>query len=162
MASTSEETTAPTHENDSALLQRQRRMSQAFDEGHDADIPSGEGYILDAEGEKKRRASIAEKRRKSDATREVSTAGSIAERDTDIEKAGAGVENPVNKDSDDDDPNVVWWDDNDPEHPYNWPRWRTLTNIVLISAMTFLTPLASCKISALNIESRTSGILTMS
>ena len=44
------------------------------------------------------------------------------------------------------DPNVVWWDkDNDPEHPYNWPRWRTVSNCFLISAMTFLTALASCK-----------------
>ena len=44
------------------------------------------------------------------------------------------------------DPNVVWWDeDNDPEHPYNWPRWRTMSNCFLISAMTFLTALASCK-----------------
>ena len=44
------------------------------------------------------------------------------------------------------DPNVVWWDkDSDPEHPYNWPRWRTMSNCFLISAMTFLTALASCK-----------------
>lgn len=44
------------------------------------------------------------------------------------------------------DPNVVWWDkDNDPEHPYNWPRWRTMSNCFLISAMTFLTAIASCK-----------------
>jgi hypothetical protein len=43
-------------------------------------------------------------------------------------------------------PNVVWWDqDDDPEHPYNWPRWRTISNCFLISAMTFLTALASCK-----------------
>ena len=44
------------------------------------------------------------------------------------------------------DPNVVWWDKNhDLEHPYNWPRWRTVSNCFLISAMTFLTALASCK-----------------
>ena len=44
------------------------------------------------------------------------------------------------------DSSVVWWDkDKDPEHPYNWPRWRTLSNCFLISAMTFLTALASCK-----------------
>ncbi|KAJ5113437.1 bicyclomycin resistance protein [Penicillium angulare] len=42
------------------------------------------------------------------------------------------------------DPNLVWWDkDNDAEHPYNWPRWRTQSNCFLISAMTFLTALAS-------------------
>ena len=34
-------------------------------EGHDADIPSNEGYILDERGELKRRQSIASHRRKS-------------------------------------------------------------------------------------------------
>ncbi|GKT55778.1 major facilitator superfamily transporter [Colletotrichum tofieldiae] len=28
--------------------------------------------------------------------------------------------------------NVVWWDgDGDPEHPYNWPAWRTRLNCAL-------------------------------
>ncbi|EED16634.1 bicyclomycin resistance protein, putative [Talaromyces stipitatus ATCC 10500] len=42
------------------------------------------------------------------------------------------------------DPNVIWWDqDEDPEYPYNWPRWLSMSNCFLISAMTFLTALAS-------------------
>ncbi|KAI0968594.1 putative bicyclomycin resistance protein [Xylaria arbuscula] len=41
------------------------------------------------------------------------------------------------------DPNIVGWDPKDPEHPYSWPRGRTRLNLVLISGMTFLTPLAS-------------------
>lgn len=45
-----------------------------------------------------------------------------------------------------DDGNIVWWDGvNDPENPFNWPTWRKLVNCVLISALTFVTPLASCK-----------------
>lgn len=48
-------------------------------------------------------------------------------------------------DSDSSDDNVVWWDgDNDPENPYNWPQWRKSLNCILISALTFITPLASC------------------
>ncbi|KAI0105033.1 major facilitator superfamily domain-containing protein [Nemania sp. FL0031] len=39
--------------------------------------------------------------------------------------------------------NVVDLDPVDPEHPYNWPPWRTRLNLTLISCMTFLTPLAS-------------------
>ncbi|KAH6609038.1 hypothetical protein Trco_002384 [Trichoderma cornu-damae] len=42
------------------------------------------------------------------------------------------------------DENTVWWDgDNDPENPYNWPAWLKVLNCVLISALTFITPLAS-------------------
>ncbi|UKZ64906.1 uncharacterized protein TrAtP1_006112 [Trichoderma atroviride] len=43
-----------------------------------------------------------------------------------------------------DDENIVWWDgDNDPDNPYNWPRWRKVLNCVLISCLAFITPLAS-------------------
>ncbi|PNP46058.1 hypothetical protein TGAM01_v200351 [Trichoderma gamsii] len=43
-----------------------------------------------------------------------------------------------------DDDNTVWWDgDNDPDNPYNWPRWRKVLNCVLISCLAFITPLAS-------------------
>lgn len=45
---------------------------------------------------------------------------------------------------DNNDPNVVWWDgDDDPENPYNWPTWRKVANCVIISFLTFVTPLAS-------------------
>lgn len=49
-------------------------------------------------------------------------------------------------DDDDRDPNVVWWDgENDPDHPFNWSSWKTFSNIALISALTFVSPLASCE-----------------
>jgi hypothetical protein len=41
------------------------------------------------------------------------------------------------------DADVIWWKDEDPKHPYNWPRWQTVSNCSLITAMTFLTALAS-------------------
>ncbi|KAM5352814.1 hypothetical protein ACJ41O_005536 [Fusarium nematophilum] len=42
------------------------------------------------------------------------------------------------------DDNLVWWDGpSDPENPYNWPAWLKYTNCGLISALTFVTPLAS-------------------
>ncbi|KAJ2981202.1 hypothetical protein NQ176_g2183 [Zarea fungicola] len=44
-----------------------------------------------------------------------------------------------------DDDNVVFWDgDDDPQNPYNWKTWVKVFNCVLISALTFVTPLASC------------------
>lgn len=40
---------------------------------------------------------------------------------------------------------VVFWDgDDDPQNPYNWKTWVKVFNCVLISALTFVTPLASC------------------
>ncbi len=40
-------------------LERRRSIALAVAEGHDADIPSSEGYVLDERGEAKRRRSIA-------------------------------------------------------------------------------------------------------
>ncbi|KAI0434030.1 putative bicyclomycin resistance protein [Xylaria sp. FL1042] len=48
-----------------------------------------------------------------------------------------------NSASNDQEANVLSWDEDDPEHPYQWPAWRTRLNLTLISCMTFLTPLAS-------------------
>ncbi|RFU35507.1 hypothetical protein B7463_g796, partial [Scytalidium lignicola] len=42
------------------------------------------------------------------------------------------------------DVNLVWWDgDDDPENPYNWPTWRKILNCGLVSALSFVAPLAS-------------------
>ena len=50
-----------------------------------------------------------------------------------------------NLDSTSDDENTVFWDsDTDPHNPYNWPTWLKVLNCVLISTLTFVTPLASC------------------
>ncbi|KAF7561454.1 hypothetical protein G7046_g2679 [Stylonectria norvegica] len=113
---------------------REARTKEAIDEGHDADIPSKFGYILDEAGERKRRASIS--RRNSMA---------LASDGIDLEKhTHGGVSSGGGDDDDDDDSNVVWWDsDSDPQNPYNWARWRKLLNCVLISSLTFVTPLAS-------------------
>jgi hypothetical protein len=44
------------------------------------------------------------------------------------------------------DPNIVWWDGpDDPQNPMNWPRWKRAGNVALISMLTFVAPLASCK-----------------
>lgn len=43
--------------------------------------------------------------------------------------------------------NLVDWDgQDDPECPYNWPRWRIMTNASILSVMTFLVPLTSCEL----------------
>ncbi|KAI2605568.1 bicyclomycin resistance protein [Hypoxylon sp. NC1633] len=153
MASSIASTTAGTptdgeHDNDSsdARLQLRRKISQAVDEGHDADIPSSEGFVLTEDEELRRRRSITERRRNS-----IASKRSRADHD-DVEKANApdaptssSFKDVDDVDDDDDlDPNVVWWNGpDDPDNPYNWPTWRKLLNCGLISAMTFIAPLAS-------------------
>lgn len=47
--------------------------------------------------------------------------------------------------------NVIFWDgDNDPANPYNWPSWRKVLNCVLVSSLTFLTPLGSCTLPVID------------
>ncbi|KAI5923978.1 bicyclomycin resistance protein [Camillea tinctor] len=125
-------------------LELKRKTSQAIDEGHDADIPSSEGYILNQEGELRRLQSIADQRRKSESAARRSNVNV----DRDVEKGGLDGANSSggnNSGGDDEqDENVVWWDGpDDPENPYNWPLWRKLMNCGFISAMTFVSPLAS-------------------
>ncbi|KAH8906398.1 bicyclomycin resistance protein [Coniochaeta sp. PMI_546] len=134
-------------------LDRQRTVEQAFDEGHDADIPSDIGYVLDEAGEQKRRQSLAERRRNSLARKRshADDEKSRRDRDHDLEK---GIETAADgaklKDEDEggttseDEANIVWWDGpDDPQNPYNWPTWRKVVNCAVISALTFVTPLAS-------------------
>ncbi|KAI1314110.1 cycloheximide resistance protein [Xylaria venustula] len=114
--------------------QLERKMSQAVEEGHDADTPSSAGYILDKEGERKRLQSIEHQRRHS---------GAIAQQHTnDIEK-GLPADQATTNDKEED-PNIVWWDgEDDPENPYNWPTARKILNVGCVSFQTFISPLAS-------------------
>ncbi|KAM0245868.1 hypothetical protein ACHAQJ_010426 [Trichoderma viride] len=71
-------------------------------------------------------------------TRDSDDAANIATNDA--EKQIYIVQDAVSSD----DENIVWWDgDDDAENPYNWPTWRKVLNTVLISCLTFITPLAS-------------------
>ncbi|RYC59851.1 hypothetical protein CHU98_g6370 [Xylaria longipes] len=118
-------------------LQLERKTSQAIDEGHDADIPSSAGYVLDREGELKRLQSIeSQRRRQSGATAEHTN--------HDIEKGDTSKQTTAD-DDDENDPNVVWWDgEDDPENPYNWTTTRKVLNTGCVSFQTFISPLASC------------------
>jgi hypothetical protein len=102
-------------------------------EGHDVDIPSNEGYILDAQGELKRRQSIALSHKASRKSTERNGNGA-----KDVEKAGEEVS------TEEDDSNTVWWDGpDDPANPLNFKPWMKILNITLVSAICFVTPLGS-------------------
>lgn len=126
-------------------LQRQKTIEQAAAEGHDADIPSDIGYVLDAAGEEKRRKSIAEQRRLSLARKRSQTYSSNRDTEKGTE-TGADTASEAKADAavPEDEANIVWWDgDNDPANPYNWPRWQKALNCVFVSLLTLITPLGS-------------------
>ena len=111
----------------------------AVQEGHDADIPTNEGTVkqhytqdgthslttgltpvIDKDVEKHREASI-------------SAASSIPSLDEEKNIGDIPVES-----------NEVWWEgDDDPQNPMNWSSFRKWGAISVVSAITFLTPLAS-------------------
>jgi len=128
-------------QNERIALQRQRSITQAVDEGHDADIPSDVGYILDEDGERRRRAIIQEQRRNSFAKKQRRTESRREEQpgSMSLEKDFETTENFLS----DDELNVVNWEENDPENPYNWSGWYKFLNCFFVSALTLLAPLGS-------------------
>ena len=107
-------------------------------EGHDVDTPSNEGYVLDENGESRRRQSIARaalSRKASHASRRSETPNGAAR--TDLEKGREEI-------AAEEDSNVVFWDClSDPSNPLNFGKWRKVLNIALVSALCFVTPLGS-------------------
>ncbi|TEY81031.1 hypothetical protein BOTCAL_0035g00240 [Botryotinia calthae] len=101
-------------------------------EGHDADIASNEGYILDANEDIERKQNIA-------LHRKVLKAPEVhAPASDDVEKSSR------ENDTGELDPSVIWWDGPDePENPMNWKGWMKFSNCFLVSAICFVTPLAS-------------------
>lgn len=145
-ASTSTEVTDTEKQPDDEAVhdpERDMKIETAYAEGHDADIPSSAGYVLDEQSELKRQRSIADQRSlalsKSASHRRSLGAGG----DDDLEKGHS----PGGSNEGDEtvgDPHIVWWDsDTDPANPYNWPTWRKVVNCFLVSLLTFITPLAS-------------------
>jgi hypothetical protein len=109
------------------VSKREELVELAMQEGHDADIPSNEGFIspnsptftLDNDIEK-------------DAGKEISI------RTRSRTSLDSAPEDPGEQQ------NVVWWDgENDPQNPMNWPSFRSWSLITIVSMVTFLTPLGS-------------------
>lgn len=112
---------------------KEEKLALAVYEGHDADIPSNEGYILDERAELKRQQSIVSQRKHAETLHDSKNITKV-----DIEKSsdeGSTTE---------EDPNIVWWDGpDDPENPLNHKPWRKTWTMGLVSGICFVTPLAS-------------------
>jgi multidrug resistance protein len=96
----------------------------AYEEGHDADLPTNLA------------ASVAAADPSSDAEK-------AAYADEQHRSAGGSTKEDEDAAAD---PNEVWWDepaDRDPQNPMNWPSWKKWSQIAVLSYITFITPLAS-------------------
>jgi hypothetical protein len=105
-------------------------------EGHDADIPTNLGSIPPSasHASTRPRSANSDKKDMSATLEKDIEKGAEAESSSSIED----VEEPVV------DPNIVDFDGpKDLENPLNWTHWKKWGMIMLISAITFLTPLAS-------------------
>lgn len=112
------------------------KVELAVYESHDADIPSNAGAV-DLGNENSMVAASMEYE-----------AGLVARNGKDLE---VGVEPPppstsssktapVEEEIEERDTNVVDWEGpEDPENPLNWPSWKRVMHIILVSATTFVT-----------------------
>jgi hypothetical protein len=127
---------------DTAFGQPARRseiIELSAQEGHDADIPSNAGAITPLEkvpsGKhwlEKAKAESADLDLEKDVEKNDSESISSEE-----ELSDEGQSEP-------EDPNVVWWDGpDDPENPMNWGFYKKWGTVMIVAAITFLTPLAS-------------------
>ncbi|KAF2725432.1 MFS general substrate transporter [Polychaeton citri CBS 116435] len=92
------------------------------------------------------RTSIASKQFEEVKVGEPSATSSISDRNGDLEKQAAQttLAEQTTNDEPPPDPNIVDWDGpGDLANPMNWPEWKKWGNIAILSAITFLTPLAS-------------------
>jgi len=102
------------------------KVRLAYEEGHDADIPSNEGVVTSKSGHDP----------------------AVTEIDHDVEKgqpaSSTATGGPDNTDDtvDASDPNTVWWNepaDQDPQNPLNWTFKKKWTNLFVVSWLTLVT-----------------------
>lgn len=110
----------------------------AIAEEHDADIPGNLGSI----------PYTPRSTSPSPSKHSKSVKQSAMEPEKDIEK-GHSLKSLSSDDENEEtpeesDPNIVFWDSpDDPQNPMNWPSTKKWGTVLIVSAITFLTPLAS-------------------
>lgn len=114
------------------------------------DLPAADDATLDARGDEASRlrepASADEKTVDMNENQNTTALNDDPEKAQPASSSAAAPSQPMIGVKTPDDPdNIVGWDGpDDPENPYNWPAWRKVANCGAISALTFVTPLASC------------------
>jgi hypothetical protein len=114
----------------------------AFQEGHDADIPSNIAAPA-TETTSPAKAAAAKERELGHSIGDAESTRS-AEKGAQIGDEEAQLGSEPSK-SEETDPNEVWWDDEatDPQNPLNWKTSRKWSNLSILSFITFITYVAS-------------------
>jgi hypothetical protein len=108
-------------------------------EGHNDDIPSIAGVTLENDDGLERPRSVASHQSKSEEAGKSYEANGHTHTKSDLEKGSAETTADGSED-----PNIVWWDGpDDPHNPMNYSRFLKLGTIGVVSAICFVTPLAS-------------------
>lgn len=109
----------------------------AYEEGHDADIPSNEGVEGSSQNGGLEKETGAEQDH--NPVHSTSSRSSAVVPTDDAEKGQAVLVSDERQD-----PNIVDWDGpDDPENPQNWSPAKKWAHIAVLSVLTLLTPLAS-------------------
>jgi hypothetical protein len=102
---------------------------------HNAEKPSDGGHILNSNEQAERTQNA-----KTASIRSTTSKNEYGATKGDLEKSGQ----EISTEDELSDPNIVTWDSpSDPHNPMNWSSIWKVSNIILISALTFVTPLAS-------------------
>jgi hypothetical protein len=121
-------------------LQKQETMEQAINKGHDIEVPSTNHVPEEIKDENKPdnapRCTLAK-------SRDIEQGTGMNSETTAALDDTAGATTPA------EDENTVWWEENDPENPYNWSTWAKFLNVSFIIHLNFLTPLGSTMIAPL-------------
>ncbi|KAF2007943.1 MFS general substrate transporter [Amniculicola lignicola CBS 123094] len=124
---------------------RSEILELAAQEGHDADIPSNVGTIHDIAHRHHSTSSEIEKE-KSLKTHKRPSPDLLKDLEKGELHAGSisSLSDDAVPENEELDPNIVWWEGpEDPENPMNWAFRKKWGTVILVSAITFLTPLAS-------------------
>jgi len=121
---------------------RNEIIELAVQEGHDADIPTNIGVIGNPE------KYTSSTRHETAADKEMGV-GVEKGMEKDLEKNELSAESLSTAETNEDtseppDPNIIWWDSpTDHQNPMNWSWTKKWGTIMIVSAITFLTPIAS-------------------
>ena len=119
-------------------VQKQETMEQAINNGHNIEVFSTNHVPEDIKDEKKPdnapRCTLAK-------SHDIEKGTGMNSETTAVLDDNAGGITPA------EDEDTVWWEENDPENPYNWSTWAKFLNVSFIIHLNFLTPLGSAMIA---------------
>jgi hypothetical protein len=119
----------------------EKLVELAIQEGHDADIPSNEGFVKIVSNTAINTSPTSPT---SALCKDIEKVAGRESSSTTPSRRSADSTDAIQTQEAQNEANVVWWDgEDDPENPMNWSSFRRWGAIAVVSGVTFLTPLGS-------------------